>query len=60
MIFTIQAKGTTDAEWTVHEVAADNLKDAQAQADTIYGVVRDKDGKQTNAALIKVKVAAKK
>lgn len=60
MKFTIKAKGTTDETWSEHEVEAESLKDAQDQADTIYGVLRDKSGKQTNEKTITVKVTAKK
>lgn len=60
MIFTIKAKGTTDETWSEHEIEAESLKDAQAQADAIYGVTRDKNGKQTNEKTITVKVTAKK
>lgn len=56
MIFTIKSKGTNNDGWAEHEIEADNLKDAQKQADTIYGVLRDEDGEQTNSELITVEV----
>lgn len=60
MKFTVKAKGTTDENWSEHEIEAENLKDAQDQADAIYGVLRDNSGRQTNDKTIAVKVTAKK
>lgn len=59
MLYTIKSKGTTDTDWNTHEIEADSLKDAQEQADKIYGVLRDSSGKQTNSKLITVKVSLK-
>lgn len=55
MKFTYRSKGTTD-EWATDVVEADTKEDAIKKLDKIYDVQRDKNGKQTNADVIKVEI----
>lgn len=55
MKFTYRSKGTVD-DWTTEVVEADSKEDAIKKLDEIYGIKRDKNGKQTNADMIKVEI----
>lgn len=55
MIFKYRSKGTVD-NWTTETIEAKDEKDAIAQLDSLYGVIRDKNGKQTNSHLVKVEL----
>lgn len=55
MKFTYRSKGTVD-DWTTETIEAESKEDAQKKLDEIYGVIRDKNGKQTNADMLKVEI----
>lgn len=47
MIFTYRSKGSAD-DWTEETIEAENKVDALKKLDAIYGIKRDKNGKQLN------------
>lgn len=53
MKFTYKSKGNAD-DWTNDTVEAETKKEAQEKLDKIYGITRDKNGKQTNKDIVQV------
>ncbi len=56
MKVTVKTKGTNNDDWTEHEIDVESLNTAQAEADAIFGVKRNKKGEQTNADMIQVEI----
>lgn len=55
MKFIYRSKGSAD-DWTEDVIVADNKKEAIKKLDEIYGVIRDKQGIQTNSKMIQVEI----
>lgn len=55
--FIYRCKGSANDSWDEGmEIEADTKAAAQSELDKIYGVERDKDGKQTNKKMIQVEI----
>lgn len=59
MKFTYRSKGTAD-DWTNDTIEAETKAEAIKKLDEIYGISRDKKGKQTNADMVKVEIIKSK
>lgn len=57
--FLYKSKGTAD-DWTEDVIEAESQEDAQKKLDEIFGVKRDKNGKQTNAKWIQIQLLGEK
>lgn len=55
MKFQYESKGSAD-DWTKDTIEAENAEEAQSKLDTIYGITRDKSGKQTNSEVVQVRI----
>lgn len=58
--FIYKCKGSANDGWDEGlEIEAESKADAQTQLDKIYGVERDKSGKQTNKDTVQVVIVEK-